>query len=325
MTIIRRQFLRIATGAATLPFVHSVNKADAYPSRPVKILVGFPSGGPVDIAARNIGKWLTQRLGQTFGIENMPGESGNIAARAVVKAAPDGYTLLLCGPVNTINTTLFPDLDFDFARDVVPVAGLYRVPLVVEVNPSLEIDTAAEFLAHAKAHPGKLKVAHAGCGTPHHVGLELFKSMSGVDLTLVRYLGSSPALADLLSGKVDAMFDPLPSSIGYIRSGKLRALAVTAFTQSEAFSAIPSMTDYLPGYGAGSWFGISAPKGTPVPIVERLNDQTNAALADPKAKACIAELGGTEISGPSASFAAFIATETERYRQVIRTANIKLR
>src|ERR1019366_6191218 len=230
------------TGAVALPLASRLAEAQAYPSRPTRIIVGFPAGGPVDIAARIIAPWLTERLAQPFVVENHPGESGNAATRIVVKAPADGYALLLCGPVNTINTTLFADLDFNFTRDIAPVAGLFRVPLVVEVNPSVPVRTVPEFLAYAKANPGKLKVAFAGIGTPQHVGIELFKSMAGVDLTLVPSLGSAPALADLLGGQVQVMFDPMPSSIALIKSGKLIPLAVTTPVRSEALPDIPAMS-----------------------------------------------------------------------------------
>ena len=323
MTLTRRRLLQIGAACAALPLTRVPAGAQAYPSAPVRILVGFPENGPVDIAARVIAPWLTEKLGQTFEVENRPGASGNIATRAALKAAPDGRTLLLCGPVNTINTTLFPTLDFSFTRDSAPVAGLYRVPLVIEVNPSLPINSPAEFLAHAKANPGKLRVAYAGNGTPQHVGIELFKAMAGVDLTLVPYLGSAPALADLLSGKVDAMFDPLPSSLAHIKSGKLRALAVTTPTRSEALPDVPAMSDIVPGYEAGSWFGLVAPRGTPAPIVETLNKQVNDGLADTAIKARIAGLGGIAISMSPAAFGDFVSTETERYAQVIRAARIE--
>ncbi len=325
MTLVRRQVLRMVAGAVALPLALRLAQAQAYPSRPVRIVVGFPAGGPVDIAARVIAPWLTERLGQPFVVENQPGESGNMATRAVVKAAADGYTLLLCGPVNTINTTLFADLDFNFTRDIAPVASLFRVPLVVEVNPSVPLRTVPEFLIYAKANPGKLKVAFAGNGTPQHVGIELFKSMAGVDLTLVPYLGSAPALADLIGGQVQMMFDPMPSSIGYIKSGKLIPLAVTTPVRSEALPDIPAMSDFVPGYEAGSWFGIGAPKGTSVDVVERLSKEVLTGLADPKIKERLAELGATAIPGSPADFGTFIARETERYGTVIRKVNIKVK
>ncbi|MEO5762001.1 MAG: tripartite tricarboxylate transporter substrate-binding protein [Vicinamibacteria bacterium] len=279
----------------------------------------------MDIAARVISPWLSERLGQPFVVENHPGESGNIATGEVVKAPPDGYTLLLCGPVNTINTTLFEHLNFNFTGDIAAVASISRVPLVVEVNPSVAVRTVPEFLAYANANPGKLKVAYAGNGTPQHIGIELFKMLAGVDLSLVPYAGSAPALANLLGGQVQVMFDPMPSSIGYIRSGKLIPLAVTTATRSEALPNVSAMSDFVPGYEAGSWFGIGAPNKTPADIVSRLNTEVNAGLADPKIKARLAELGATAVPGSPADFGAFIARETEKYRKVIREAKITVR
>jgi tripartite-type tricarboxylate transporter receptor subunit TctC len=325
MTVLRRQFLSMSAGAVTASLAPWPAWSQGYPSRPVRIVVGFPAGGPVDIAARLIAPRLAEHFGQPFVVENQPGESGNIATRSVVKAPPDGYTLLLCGPVNTINTSLFPDLDFDFTADIAPVAGLFQVPLVVEVNGSAPFRTTAEFLGFAKANPGKVKVAYAGNGTPQHVGIELFKSMAGVTLTLVPYLGSAPALADLLDGRVDMMFDPMPSSIGYIKSGKLLPLAVTSPTRSEALAHIPAMSEFVPGYEAGSWFGIGAPRGTPESIIEQLNRATCASIDDPAVRARLAELGATAIAGSSANFAAFVVRETKRQKAVIQAANMNIK
>ncbi len=321
----RRVVLALGAGAFVVPFLSTITRAQGYPTRPVRIIVGFPQGGPVDIAARVISPWLSERLGQPFVVENHPGESGNIATGEVVKAPPDGYTLLLCGPVNTINTTLFEHLDFNFRSDIAAVASIARVPLVVEVNPSVAVRTVPEFLAYARANPGKLKVAYAGNGTPQHIGIELFKMMAGVDLSLVPYAGSAPALADLLGGQVQVMFDPMPSSIGYIRSGKLIPLAVTTPTRSEALPNVSAMSEFVPGYEAGSWFGIGAPKNTPAGIVNRLNIEVNAGLADPKIKARLADLGATAMPASPADFGAFLARETEKYRKVIREAKITLR
>jgi tripartite-type tricarboxylate transporter receptor subunit TctC len=322
MKLARREFLRMAAGGVAIPFTSPIAWAQAYPTGPVRILVGFPPGGAVDVAARVISPWLSEQLGQPFRVENLPGESGNLATRAVAKAPPDGSTLLLCGPVNTINTILFQNLDFDFTRDIAPVASISRVPLVVEVNPTVEARTVAEFLALAKAHPGRLKVAYAGRGTPQHIGIELFKMMAGVDLTLVPYLGSAPALADLLNGQVDAMFDPMPSSIAHIRSGRLIPLAMTSPTRSEALPNVPAMSEFIPGYEAGSWYGIGAPKNTPDHVIRTLNREINAGLSDPKIKARLADLGATAIPQSPADFGSFIASETERFATVIRTARI---
>lgn len=323
MALVRRDFLRFSSAALILPVATRPAAAQTYPLRPVRILVGFPAGGPVDLAARVIAPWLTERLGQPFVVENRPGESGNLATREVVRASPDGHTLLLCGPVNTINTTLFTGLDFDFARDVTPVASLSRVPLVVEVHPSVPVRSVPEFLALARERPGGLRVAYAGNGTPQHVGIELFKMMAGVDLTLVPYLGSTPALADLLAGKVDAMFDPLPSSIGHIRAGRLTPLAVTTPAPSEALPSVPSMSAFVPGYEAGSWFGLVAPKGTPDAVVTRLNGAVVAGLADATVQGKLAEMGAVPVSSSADAFARFIASETERYGTVIKAAGLR--
>lgn len=322
----RRKIIFMAgAGVLAVPFASITTRAQTYPAHPVRIIVGFPKGGPVDIAARVISPWLSDRLSQPFIVENLPGESGNIATREVVKSTPDGYTLLLCGPVNTINTTLFEGLGFNFTRDITPVASIFRVPLVVAINPLFSVRTVPEFLAYAKAHPGEIKVAYAGNGTPQHIGIELFKMMAGVDLSLVPYLGSAPALADLLSGQVQMMFDPIPSSIAHIRSGKLIPLAVTSLTRSDALPNVPIMSNFVSGYEAGSWFGIGAPKGTPVEIVNRLNTEVNAGLANAKIKERLAELGATAVPGKPADFSAFIARETDKYQRVIREAKITVK
>ena len=313
----RRRFLKLAIAAIAAPAVSRIAAAQAYPSRSVRLVVGFPTGGPVDIAGRMIGASLSERLGQPFVVDNQAGESGNAATRSVVKSEPDGYTLLVCGPVNTINTTLFKALDFDFGRDVVPVASLYRVPLVIEVHPSVPVRSLSELIAHARAHPGKLRVGYAGQGTPQHIGIELFKMMAGVDLTLVPYLGSTPALADLLSGSIDMMFDPMPSSIAHIRSGKLVPLAVTMLTRSANLPDVPAAADTVPGYEAGSWFGIGAPKGISTAIVEELNEAANAALAIPSIEQRLLQIGGIAMPGTPAQFRAFVAAETARYASVI--------
>ena len=322
MGVYRRELLRLAAGGTVLPFVGQCAGSQIFPTGPIRILVGFPAGGPVDIAARLIAPWLSEQFGQPFVVENLPGESGNLATKAVVNAPPDGSTLLLCGPVNTINTTLFENLGFDFSRDITPVASLFSVPLVVEVNPSFQAHSVPEFLALAKSQPGRIEVGYAGRGTPQHIAIELFKLMAGVDITLVPYLGSLPVLADLLRGEVDAMFDPLPSSIAHIRRGKLVPLAVTSLTRSEALPNVPTMSDFVPGYEAGSWFGIGAPKKTPDNIVRRLNEAVNAGLGDLKIKVRLAELGGTATAKSPRDFAKFLAKETERFALVIRTAKI---
>ncbi len=324
MRLGKRDFLKAALATASTSILPRTAPAQAYPSRSVRLIVGFPAGGPVDIAGRFIAPWLSEKLAREFVVENQPGQSGNTATKSVVTAEPDGTTLLICGPVNTINTTLFKGLDFDFTRDIAPVAPLYRVPLVIEVNPSVPVRTTAEFIAHAKAHPGKLKIGFAGRGTPQHIGIELFKSMAGIDAALIPYLGSTPALADLLAGKIDAMFDPMPSSIAHIKRGELVPIAVTTSNRSAALPDVPSAAETIAGYEAGSWFGIGAPRMTPKDILERLNKEINAALENPGMLARMAELGGTRIAGSSAQFAEFIAQETEKYARVIRSAGIEM-
>jgi tripartite-type tricarboxylate transporter receptor subunit TctC len=322
MHLQRRDFLRLMATAIIAPVLPRAAAAQAYPSQPVRLIVGFPAGGPVNIAARIIAPWLAERLGQPFVVDNQPGESGNIATRSVTRAAPDGYTLLTCGPVNTINTTLFEGLDFSFERNIAPVASLWRVPLVIEVHPSVPVRTISGLIAHAKANPGKLRVGFAGHGTPQHVGIELFKTMAGVDLTLVPYLGSTPALADLMAGSIDVMFDPMPSSIAHIKSGKLVPLAVTTPTRSEALPDVPAAADFVAGYEAGSWFGIGAPKGTPNSVIEKLNMEVQAAFGNASIKARLSELGASAIPGSPAQFGKFIAEETEKHAGVIRSAKI---
>jgi tripartite-type tricarboxylate transporter receptor subunit TctC len=323
MQLHRRHFLRFAAAAIVTPLWPRLAAGQSYPSRPVRLVVGFPAGGPVDIAARIIAPWLAERLGQPFIVDNQPGKSGNSATRSVVRAAPDGHTLLVCGPVNTINTNLFQRLDYNFTRDIAPVASLWRVPLVIEVNPSVAAKTLPEFVAYAKANPRKLKIGFAGKGTPQHVAIELFKMMTGADFTLVPYLGSTPALADLLVGKIDAMFDPMPSSISHIRSKKLIPLAVTTSSRSEALPDVLAAGELVPGYEAASWFGIGAPKRTAAHIIEKLNIEVNAGLESPRIKAQLAELGASAIPGSPAQFGSFIVQETEKYAGVISTAKIK--
>jgi tripartite-type tricarboxylate transporter receptor subunit TctC len=316
----RRSILR-AGGALALPFFTRVFAQ----AGEVRVLVGFPAGGPVDIAARFICPMLSERLGGSFVTENIPGESGNMATGRVASARPDGQTLLLCGPVNAINTTLFPQLSFNFSRDLAAVAGLYRVPLVVEVHPGVPVNTATELVAYARSHPGRLRVGYAGKGTPQHIGIELFKSMAGIDLTLVPYLGSAPALEDLLAGRVDVMFDPAPSSMGHIRAGRLRPLAVTSAKRIGMLPQVPPMSDLVPGYEAGSWFGLSAPRGTPPDRIEALNAAVNAALSQPAALHRLEQMGATGMTGTPAEFAKFIDEETAKYARVIAAAKIAVR
>jgi tripartite-type tricarboxylate transporter receptor subunit TctC len=323
MKLPRRQFLHLAAGAAALPVIPSVAQAQVYPSRPVRILVGFPAGGTTDIVGRLLAQWLSERLGQQFVIENRPGASTNIATEAVARATPDGYTLLMLGAVNTINATLFDKLNFDFLRDVAPVASVIDTPLVVEVNPSVPVHSIREFIVYAKANPGKLNMASPGIGTPPHVAGELFKLMASVDMVHVPYRGSAPELTDLIGGQVQVAFDPLPASIEHIRSGKLRALAVTTASRSEALPGIPSASEYIAGFVASNWYGIGAPKNTPSEIVDKLNAEANAGLADPKMKARLAELGGMPFVTSPDAFAKFVADDTAKWAKVIRAANIK--
>jgi tripartite-type tricarboxylate transporter receptor subunit TctC len=320
----RRQFLHLAAGAAALPLAPHVARAQAYPSRPVRLMVGFPPGGVGDILTRLIGQWLSERLGQPFVVENRPGAGSNIATEAVVKAPADGYTLLQISTTNTINTTLYDKLNFDFIRDVAPVASIARVPLVIVVNPSVvPAKTIPEFIAYAKANPGKVNMASAGSGTTAHVASELFQMMTGVSMVHVPYRGSAPALTDLLGGRVQVMFDPLPSSIEHIKVGKVLPLAVTTVSRWEGLPDIPTVGDFVPGYEASAWQGIAAPKNTPAEIVEKLNKEISAAVADPKMTARLSEVGGIVLRSSPLTFAQLIADETEKWGKVIRAANIK--
>jgi tripartite-type tricarboxylate transporter receptor subunit TctC len=319
----RRQFLRLAAGTAALPVVSRIARAQAYPTKPVRIVVGFAAGGVTDIVARLIGQWLSERLGQQFIIDNRPGAGSNIATESVVRSAPDGYTLLLVGPAAAINATLYQKLSFNFTRDIAPIATIYNAPLVMEVNPSLPFKTVPEFIAHAKANPGKINFASAGSGTSSHVTGELFKRMAGVNMQHVPYRGAAPALTDLLGGQVQAMFDNVSSSIENIRTGKLRALAVTTATRWDGLPNVPTVAESVPGFEASGWQGIVAPKNTSVEIIDRLNREINVGLADPTMKARITDLGSTVFASSPAAFARFIADETEKWGKVIRAANIK--
>ncbi|HEY6257780.1 MAG TPA: tripartite tricarboxylate transporter substrate binding protein [Xanthobacteraceae bacterium] len=319
----RRQVLYLAAGAAALPCISRIAWAQTYPTRPVRMIVGFAAGGPTDILARLIGQWLAQRLGQPFLIEDRPGAGSNIATEAVVNAAADGYTLLLVAPANTINATLYDKLNYNFIRDIAPVAGILRTFYVMEVNPSVPATTVPEFIAYAKANPGKINMASAGSGTPQHVAGELFKMITRTDMVHVPYRGSAPALTDLLGGQVQVMFDNLTSSLEYIRAGKLRPLAVTTVTRSEALPDVPTVGDFVPGFEASATFGVGAPKATPVGIIERLNREINAGLADPKIRTRLADLGGMVLPGSPADFAKLIADETEKWGKVVKFAGIK--
>jgi tripartite-type tricarboxylate transporter receptor subunit TctC len=323
MKLPRRKFLRLAAGAAALPAVSHFAWAQTYPTRPVRLVVGFPPGGGTDIIARLIGEWLSERLGQQLVIENRPGAGSNIATEGVVRAAADGYTLLLVSAAHAINATLYDRLNYNFLRDIAPVAGVIRVPNLMEVNPSLPPKSVPEFIAYAKANPGKVNYASGGNGTAQHLAGELFKIMTGVDMVHVPYRGDVPALTDLIGGQVQVMFGNMPSSIEHIRAGKLRPLAVTTATRSEALPDLPPVGDFVPGYEASTWQGLGAPGNTPAEIVDKLNKEINAALSDSKIKARLADLGGTVLSGSPADFGRLIAGETEKWGKVIRAANIK--
>jgi tripartite-type tricarboxylate transporter receptor subunit TctC len=319
----RRKFLHLAAGAAALPAVSRIAKAQAYPGRPVRIIVGFAPGGGNDTLARVIGQWLSERFGQQFIIENRPGAATNIATEIAVRAPGDGYTLLLVGGGNAINATLYDKLNFNFIRDIAPVASLVRLPLVMVVNPSLPTKTGPEFVAYAKANPGRISMASAGVGSAPHVSGELFKMMAGVDMLHVPYRGDAPALTDLLGGQVQVYFSGVAATLEHIRTGKLRPLAVTTASRSEALPDVTTVGEFVPGYEASVLLGVGAPRNTPTEIVERLNKEINAGLADSKVKARLADLGGTPLPGSSADFGKFIADETEKWAKVIRAANIK--
>jgi len=323
MKLPRRNFLHLAAGAAALPAVPRLAWAQAYPTRPVRIVVGFAPAGPSDIVARLIGQWLSERLGQQFVIDNRPGGGGNIGTEAVIRAPADGYTLLMVGGNNAINATFYEKLNFDFIRDIAPVAGIIRNALVMVVHPSVPAKTVPEFVAYAKANPRKLNMASPGTGSSPHLCGELFMMMTGTSMIHVPYRGGGPALTDLLGGQMQVYFPGTVSSIGYIRAGKLRALAVTTATRSPMMPDIPALSETLPGYEASTWFGVGAPKNTSTEIVDKLNKEVNAALDDPKMKARLANLGGTVLAGSPADFGRLIAEETEKWAKVIRAANIK--
>ena len=323
MKLPRREFLRLSATAIALPAAARLTRAETYPSRPVHIIVGFAAGGPNDISARLIAQWLSERLGQQFVVENRPGAGGNVATELVVRAPADGYTLLLVPAPAAINATLYDNLNFNFIRDIAPVAGILRVPEVMVVNPAVPANTVPEFIAYAKANPGKINMASAGNGTVPHVAGELFKFMTGVDLVRVGYRGGGPALVDLMGGQVQVMFEPTLSTIGYIRAGKLRALAVTSATRSAALPDVPTVGEFVPGYEATAWFGIGAPRNTPADIIDRLNSEISAGLADAKIEERLADLGGESMPMTPAEFAKFIADETEKWGKVVRAAGIK--
>jgi tripartite-type tricarboxylate transporter receptor subunit TctC len=324
MNLPRRRFLQLAAGAAALPSASRLALAQAaYPTRPVHIIVGFAAGGPNDITARLIGQWLSERLGQQFIIDNRTGAGSNIGTEVVVRSPPDGYTLLLVSSANAVNTTLYDTLSFDFIRDIAPVAGLLTVPNVMVVNPSVPAKTVPEFIAWAKANPGKINMATSGSGSTTHISGELFKEMAGVDLVAVAYRGGGPALIDLMGGQVQVMFEPTIAANEYIKSGKLRALAVTTATRSNLLPDVPSMSEFVKGYEASQWYGIGAPKGTPPEIIAKLNTEINAGLTDPKMKARFTDLGGVPTPMTPAEFGKLVADETVKWGKVVKAANIK--
>jgi tripartite-type tricarboxylate transporter receptor subunit TctC len=324
MKLARRRFFYLTAGAAALPIVPRIASAVDYPARPVHFLVGYAAAGPTDISARLMASWLSQRLGRQFVIENRPGAATNLATAAVVRAPADGYTLLLVTTANTINATLYNNLDFDFIRDIAPVAGLTRGPSILVVNPSVPAKTVPEFVAYAKAHPGKINMATAGNGSGPHIYGELFKMMAGVDLVPVAYRGAGPAMTDLLAGQVHVMFEGTALALGYVRDGRLRALAVTTATRSSALPDVPTIGEFLPGYEASGFFGVGAPKNTPAEIVTRLNGEINAGLADPAMKARIAELGSAPMPMTPDEFAALIVESTQKWAKVIRKLGLKV-
>ncbi|MES2198024.1 MAG: tripartite tricarboxylate transporter substrate binding protein [Pseudomonadota bacterium] len=323
MKLRRRQFFHLVAAAAALPIASRLARAQTYPARPVHWMVPWPPGGPADISARLIGRWLSERMGQPFIIENRSGAGGNIGTEAVVKSPPDGYTLLLVGSFNAINANLYDNLSFSFVRDIAPVAGIMRNPLVMEVHPTVPAKTVPEFIAYAKANPGKINMASGGNGSPQHVAGELFKMMAGIDMVHVPYRGSAPMLTDLIGGQVQVTFDPILSSLEHIRTSKLRPLAVTTTARSEALPDIPTVSEFLPGYETSGWTGIGVPTGTPAEIIERLNRQTNAGLADPKIKANLAVLGGSTFAVSPTEFGKFITDEVEKFAKVMKFAGIK--
>jgi tripartite-type tricarboxylate transporter receptor subunit TctC len=323
LKFLRRQFLKLAAAVAAAPAFPRLASALDYPMRPVRIVVGFTAGGGVDITARLTGQWLSERLGQSFFIENRPGAGGNIGTELVVNATADGYTLLLATVPNAVNASLYEKLNFNFIRDIAPVAGVIRVPMVILLNPSVPAKTVAEFIDYAKANPGKINMASAGNGTAPHMAGELFKMMAGVDLVHIPYRGQAPALTDLLGGQVQVLFATAPGTTDYIVTGKLRALAVTTASRAELLPDLPPVGDFVPGYETSQWYGICAPKNTPAEIVDKLNKEINAGIADPGMKARFAAIGGEPLPGSPADFGRLIAEETEKWAKVVRAAGIK--
>jgi tripartite-type tricarboxylate transporter receptor subunit TctC len=323
MKLSRRQCLHLAAGAAAFPAVPRIGRADAYPARPVRIIVGFAAGGPASIVSRLIAQRLSESLGQQFVIENRPGAASNIGTEAVARASPDGYTLLFATTVNAINASLYEKLNFNFNRDVAPVAGIIQMPHVLVVTPSFPAKTVPELIAYAKANPGKLNFGSGGIGTVVHVSGELFKMMAGVDMVHVPYRGAGPALADLLGGQLQVMFDVMPGSIEHVRAGTLRALAVTTMTRSPSLPDIPTINEFLPGYETSTSYGIGAPKQTSTEIIDKLNKGINAALVDPRIKSALGDLGGVALPGSPTDFEGLLGNETEKWRKVVEFAGIK--
>jgi tripartite-type tricarboxylate transporter receptor subunit TctC len=323
MKLLRRKFLHLAAGAAALPAVSRMAGAQAYPSRPLRLVIGYPAAGSADLTARLMGQWLSDRLGQPVVVENRPGAATNLATEAVARAPADGYTLLLVAPANAINATLFEKLNHIFLRDIVPVAGINRFPNVMEVNPSVPVKTVPEFIAYAKANPGKLNMASSGAGSTIHMSGELFKMITGINMTHVPYRGSAPALTDMISGQVQVMFDNIPTSIEHIRAGKLRPLAVTGTTRSDLLPDIPTVSDFIPGFEASSWFGLGAPRNTPADVIDKLNTTVNAILADPAVKKRFADMGATLITSTPVNFGKYVAEETEKWGKVVKFSGAK--
>jgi tripartite-type tricarboxylate transporter receptor subunit TctC len=323
MKILRRKLLHLAAGAVALPAVSRLAFADTYPSRPVHLIVGFAAGGPQDIVMRLMTQWLSERLGQSFIVDNRPGAGGNIGAEQVVRAEPGGYALLSVSAPNAINATLYTNLNFNFVRDIAPVASIMRVPLVMEVNPSVPVHTVPEFIAYAKANPGKISYASAGIGTPQHVSAELFKLLTGVNMVHVPYRGAAPALQDLIGGQVQVMIDTTPASMQHIKSGRVRPLAVTTAKRADVLPDLPTVGDFVPGYEATSWFGIGAPRNTPAAVIATLNKEINAGLEDSKIKARLIDLGGILLPGSPADFGKLIAAETEKWAKVVKFSGAK--
>jgi tripartite-type tricarboxylate transporter receptor subunit TctC len=322
--LIRREFLRLAGGAAVLPIMSRVAWALDYPSQPVRLIIPYAAGGTTDTVARHIGPWLSERLGQPFVIESRPGAGTNVGTEAVAHSSPDGYTLLLFDPSAAINATLYDKLNFNFIGDIAPIVCIFRTPLVIVVNPSVPAKTLPEFIAYAKANSGKINMASAGNGSSSQLAGELFKEMAGVDMTHIPYRGGGPAIVNLLGGQVDVFFSPMAIAVAHIQAGKLRALAVTGATRSDALPEIPTAGEFLPGYEANYWIGLGAPKKTPAAVIDRLNKEINVALADPKMRMRFADVGGTAVGGSSADFVKLVSEETEKWGKVIRAAKIKV-